>query len=217
MKTDKRKKLVVGVIGIIVTAFLLWLFLLKAGSWLLVSDPVPERLDIVFTFGGEGARVKYSRELMDRFSGAHWYISDYRQGYTRLLRRDGYNMKRVSHTDTCSSTLSEVTVLDSWIRSGEAWRLSVGKSAQDSLQFISQSASSPLHVGLVSSPYHMRRIKMMVSRTDLHGRVKFHFLPVPMERYDYNRQMFRKWWRHENVKRLVISELQKIVYFWLTN
>ncbi|MFP4014680.1 MAG: hypothetical protein ACLFVQ_11380 [Chitinispirillaceae bacterium] len=214
---DKRKKLVVGGAGFIITAVLFWLFLLNAGSWLLVSDPVPERLDVVFTFGGEGVRVKYSRELMERYTGAHWFISDYKFGYTRLLRRDGYDMERVSYTDTCSSTLSEVTVLNFWVRSGEARRQSAGNAAQDSVHFVSRSASSPLHVGLVSSPYHMRRIKMMVNRTDLHDLVKFHYLPVPMERYSYNEQMFRKWWKHKSVMRLVISELQKITYFWLTN
>ncbi|MFP4164356.1 MAG: YdcF family protein [Chitinispirillaceae bacterium] len=216
MKMNKKKLLTLTGAGCFVAAVSLFVFLLNAGSWLLVSDPLPERLDVVFTFGGENARVRYSKELMKKHLEAHWFLSDYKFGYTRLLRKDGYNMKRVSHTDTCSNTLSEVAVLDYWVRSGEAYRRSRGSEA-DSVQFIHQSGAASLQVGLVSSPYHMRRIQMMVDRTDLKGRVQFHFLPVPMNRYDYDRDMFRKWWKYKNVRRVVISELQKIVYFWLTN
>ncbi len=192
-------------------------FLVYAGKWLLVENPVPDKLDVVFTFAGDGARVNYSRELMGRNPAAHWLLSDYKNGYARLLRKDGFDMNRVSSVDTCSSTQSEVAVLDSWIKTGKIEK-ALMLSHNDGSKTIpaSYGKSQILHVGLVSSPYHMRRIQMMVNWTDLRDSVQFYYLPVPLDRYNWNRKMFGSWWKHKNLRTIVISELQKIGYFLLT-
>ena len=80
----------------------------RAGSWLAVADPLPPRINVIFTFGGENVRVSYSRELMRRFPQAHWVISDYTHRYSRLLQRQGIDMSRVTILDTCRYTISEV-------------------------------------------------------------------------------------------------------------
>ena len=69
---------------------------INLGSWLDVSDPRPPHLDYIFTFAGEQARVNYSREIMKANPDAHWFLSDYKNGYARLLRKDGFDMERIS-------------------------------------------------------------------------------------------------------------------------
>ncbi|NLP00977.1 MAG: hypothetical protein GX089_00640 [Fibrobacter sp.] len=163
------------------------------GKWLMVSDPLPGHLDIVFTFAGENVRVSYSKELMSRFSDAHWMLSDYKDGHSRLLKRSNYDMSKVSVIDSCRNTYSEV----------------------DALMKRLSSQKEELHVGLVSGPYHMRRIKIMLSRYPETKNYHFYFLPVPLERYNWTDNMIKKWWRSGTVSSAVISEVQKIVYFFL--
>lgn len=181
---------------------LLLLIIRNAGTWLLISDSVPERLDLVFTFAGENVRDIYSRELMQKFPSAHWLMSDYKEGYSRILRRESFDMSRVSVVDTCSNTWSEVTSLTKWIELGD--------------RCIINSKDSVLYVGLVSGPYHMRRIKMMIRKKILQKNVRFFFLPVPLKRYNWTDDMFRKWW-NSPVTESVSSEIIKIAYFLLTS
>lgn len=197
----------VKLIAIIVFFFVMLLvsmvfFFRNAGTWLLISDTVPERLDMVFTFAGENVRDAYSRELMQRFPGAHWLMSDYKGGYSRILRRESYDMSRVSVVDTCKNTLSEVHTLRTWIDKKDSSLL--------------KSKDSVVYVGLVSGPYHMRRIKMMIEKNLPEQQVRFFYLPVPLERYKWTDEMFEKWW-NSPVFDSVSSEITKIIYFFLVS
>jgi uncharacterized SAM-binding protein YcdF (DUF218 family) len=171
----------------------------SAGSWLIVSDPVPDKLNMIFTFASESERVGYSKELLSRFTSATWVLSDYKNGFSRILRKDNFDMSKVMTIDTCSSTRSEINVINEWL-----------KSHQNSI-----GSGSKYSVGLVSSPYHMRRIRMMIHRNIHQKNVTFYYLPVPLDRYNWNPSMFRNWWESEVISKVVISELQKIVYFFL--
>jgi hypothetical protein len=197
----KKVKLIVAIV--LLFAMLLVstvIFLRNAGTWLLISDTVPERLDMVFTFAGENVRDAYSRELMQRFPDAHWLMSDYKEGYSRILRRENYDMSRVSIVDTCKNTLSEVHTLLTWIDKKDSSLL--------------KRKDSVVYVGLVSGPYHMRRIKMMIEKNLPEHQVRFFFLPVPLERYKWTDDMFKKWWKSP-VFDSVSSEITKIIYFFL--
>ncbi|MDG5814124.1 ElyC/SanA/YdcF family protein [Chitinispirillales bacterium ANBcel5] len=194
-------KLLKSSLVVVFTTLVALLFLARAGVWLLVSDQVPARLDTVFTFAGEAARVRYSRELVEKNVRAHWLLSDYEDGYARLLKLDGFTMDRVTAVDTCTNTYSEVRALQSFLNTS-TW-LGI------------RQPPNPLKVGLVSSPYHMRRIKIMIERTINDDSIEFYYLPVPLERYSLDAEMYREWWRYENVGSTVILELMKIFYFWL--
>lgn len=196
----KRYFIVVSLVLIVITvAILSTVFIRNAGSWLLISDTVPDRLDLVFTFAGENVRDTYSRELMTQFPNAYWLMSDYKGGYSRILRRDKFDMTRVSIVDTCTNTLAEVTTLSRWI---------------DKKDNVLLKGEDSIYVGLVSGPYHMRRIKMMVEKNLPEQNVRFFFLPVPMEKYNWTDEMFRKWWKSPVTKE-VSSEITKIAYFLL--
>ncbi|HLV32860.1 MAG TPA: ElyC/SanA/YdcF family protein [Chitinispirillaceae bacterium] len=168
-------------------------------NWLIVSDSVPQNLNIVFTFAGEGVRVDYSRSLMQKYPEATWVLSDYENGYARLLRKNKFNMDRVVVIDTCKNTKSEVNALAQWV---------------DQIKPASDSGST-ISIGLVSSPYHMRRIKMMINRRFKDKNIKFHYLPVPLKQYKWTSEMVQNWWKTSEVSKVVFIELQKIVYYFL--
>lgn len=173
--------------------------LLNMGRWLVIYDPIPEKLDLIVTFAGEQQRVAYSRELSMKFPQSFWLLSDYKDGYSRLLRKSNFNMSRVHIVDTCQNTVSEIDAMNNWIKKNQQ-------------RFIGKSRIS---IGLVSSPYHMRRIQLIVKKQFKNNDISFHYLPVPLERYKWTNKMLMYWWRTGAVSRAVISEFQKIIYFIL--
>ncbi|MBN2037099.1 MAG: YdcF family protein [Chitinispirillaceae bacterium] len=181
------------------------------GSWLCVCDPEPQRLDIVFTFAGENARVSYSRDLMEKHSDAHWVLSDFYHLYSRILSRNGFAMDRVSVVDTSSHTFSEVCALADWLRTS---KLTADSSRAGTA---GRSGKAKLHIGLVSSPYHMRRISIMVRNVfrGTHAQYAFHFLAVPFERYAWGRSDLARWWRSGTTRKYVGSEIGKMMLYWL--
>jgi hypothetical protein len=178
------------------------------GQWLAVNDPLPARLDVLFSFGGENARVAYSRGLMERFPGAQWVISDNFLQYSRILSREGFNMSKVTVLDTCRYTLSEVRALAVWL-----------KDNRDSLVSAAavDIADLPVRVGLVSSPCHMRRIRFMVRDVVRDTSFQCYCLPVPLERYGWTSSDLRHWWRTKALRTWVLSETAKILWYWLSS
>lgn len=178
---------------------LCFFLLLNMGQWLVINDPIPEKLDLIVTFAGERERVAYSRELSTKFPQSFWLLSDYKDGYSRLLRKSNFNMSRVHIVDTCQNTVSEIDAMNNWIKKNQ--QRFKGKSR--------------ISIGLVSSPYHMRRIQLIVKKQFKNNDISFHYLPVPLERYKWTNKMLKYWWRTGAVSRAVISEFQKIIYFIL--
>lgn len=184
---------IISIVGIVV------IFLFNSGRWLLISDPLPEKLDVIFTFAGENLRVSYSREINLKYPESYWLLSDYKNGYARLLRKSNFNMTKVYTVDTCQSTYSEANALNTWL-----------KNHNDLFK-----DRKKLSIGLISSPYHMRRIQLMIKRKFKNSDITFHYLPVPLDRYNWSEDMFKKWWKSSAVSKQVISEIQKIIYFLL--
>jgi uncharacterized SAM-binding protein YcdF (DUF218 family) len=192
-----RLIIVLGVIT--VTIPLLLLALRGAGVWLLVDDPLPEKVDVIFTFAGEKYRVDYSAKLMIKYPGAHWVLSDFKNGYFNYIRKKEFDISRITLVDTCVSTISEVKCLFGYLRE--------------------QRGQYPknLTVGLVSSPYHMRRINLMVKSQGRMNNVKFTYLPVPLEAYNASDEMYKRWWKNKYISEVVFSEFPKILYFYFFN
>jgi len=198
MKQDYMRKIFVISGSIVLTLILLSaIAFIRAGTWLIVADPLPGKVDVVFTFAGESARVNYSKEVMSRISSAHWVLSDYKNGHARILRNEGFDMDRVSVIDTCTSTYAEVSALSRWINDNKQ-----------------KDGNKDLSVALVSSPYHMRRIKFMVGRIFHNSALHFYYIPVPLDRYNWNKKMFGTWWRSKPLRGIVKMEIEKIIYFW---
>lgn len=180
---------------------------LNIGQWLVVSDPVPARLDVLFMFGGENARFSYSRGLMDRSPDTRWVMSDNFRQYSRVLSREGFDMSRVTALDTCRYTLSEITALAGWLKDNRD--ALIRAAAQDT------AAKQAVRVGLVSSPCHMRRIRFMTHEVIRDTAFKCFSLPVPLERYGWTSDDLRHWWRTKALRIWVVSETGKLLWYWL--
>jgi uncharacterized SAM-binding protein YcdF (DUF218 family) len=187
--------------------------ILNIGEWLIVSDPLPARLDFIFTFAGQNPRLTYSKELMERYPDAHWILSDFNHVYSRILTRNGFDMTRVSTVDTASHTLAEVQALNDWLHANTS-SLQRTTIAADTVP-----GHSPykLSIGLVSSPYHMRRIKFMINDVfhDHRNDVLFYYLPVPFERFHWTRQDMHAWWSSKALRTFAGSEIGKLIMYWL--
>jgi hypothetical protein len=194
----------IRVIGIFLFVALITLVAFRqVGSWLTVADTPPRRIDVVCTFGGDHQRVIYSKKLMADHPDAHWFLSDYKNGNGRLLQKNNFDMRRVSIIDTCKSTLSEINAIGSWLAYYRTTRF-----GHDSKQ--------QLNVALVSSPYHMRRIKIMAQRRIKIENVKLYIMPVPLDNYLWSEDTFRYWWRSNAIISVTTLELLKLGYFILT-
>jgi hypothetical protein len=207
----------------------------NAGSWLVVSDKSPESIDMLFTFGGDIDRYTFSKKIAGAHPEAFWAIS---VGYipmfdtltvAAVVRRntvmEGFDTARIIVNDTCTSTGAEITVLTDLvsIALGRAVpELSEKASAEDSLwheektrlcRWFSERQADTLDIALVSHPYHMRRIKMLVAR-NMDLPIRIHMLPVPLCGCANRFARARKWWRDEEDASFVISELIKIAYYF---
>jgi hypothetical protein len=183
--------------------------MLTVGPWLFLSDPLPSRLDVIFTFAGDNQRLHYSRNLMERYSAAHWVLSDFHHYYSRILVRNGFAMVRVTAVDTAANTLSEVNALADWLMSAKVPVDGNIGSARD--------LPDTVAIGLVSSPYHMRRIRFM-TRDVFRDRgvvARFYYLPVPFEKHSWTRKDLRKWWKSKTLRGHVLSEIGKLLVYWL--
>jgi len=167
-KYAKRTLLLLVLIVIVTAAILLFR---NAGVYLLVNDPLPGKLDLLFTFAGENARNRYSEELLKQYSDAHWLLSDYKDGYVRILRRDSFDMSRVTIVDTCKNTFSEVLALKTYL-----------ENPKDN---ILRDHQKPLHIGLISGPYHMRRIQLMTKKAITSDSINIYYLPVAFDKYNW--------------------------------
>jgi hypothetical protein len=193
----KRKKILVISSTTIVLVVLAFVAIREAGVWLLVKDPLPEKVDVIFTFAGERHRVDYSSELMLKYPHAHWVLSDFKDGYYNYIKKKNFDISRVTVVDTCASTIFEVKALFGYLQ--EHQKLYPGG----------------ITIGLVSGPYHMRRIQLMVQSRSRLNNVKFVYLPVPLESYNTSSEMYKRWWNYQNISSVVFSELPKILYFYL--
>jgi uncharacterized SAM-binding protein YcdF (DUF218 family) len=193
----KHKKTLVIACAIIVLVVLGFAAVREAGVWLLVKDPLPDKLDIVFTFAGERYRVDYSSELMMKYPDAHWVLSDFKDGYFHYIKKKNFDVSRVTVVDTCVSTIFELKYL---------------------LKYLQEQRNlypDGITVGLVSGPYHMRRIQLMVKSRSKLNNIRFVYLPVPLKSYNTSEKMYKRWWNYSNISAIVFSELPKILYFYL--
>jgi uncharacterized SAM-binding protein YcdF (DUF218 family) len=210
------------------------------GAWLVVRSKAPEHIDVVFTFGGERERERFSNELFRTHPHATWIVSTFDAKVRTRLLGDEVDTGRVVMVDTCSDTWSEVLFLREWLDAhierlrgpaphGDSL-VTPAQAAQAEIRAQAPSADSsvvaaavsllpemapdrPIDVVLVSSPYHMRRIKVAVVRLINDPRVRIHYVPTPFDHYESSMDDYRTWWRHAKLRRVVKLEATKILYY----
>jgi hypothetical protein len=130
---------------------------------LVIRDEVPRDVDVIFSFGGERVRQTYSEELRRANPNAWWIVSGYdKAGFYRRALNHGVDTTKLVFVDTCSSTWSEVRFLYDWLnRPTPPSRGESDSSATHTMPAFSRSKN--VQVALVSGPYHMRRINLLVN------------------------------------------------------
>jgi uncharacterized SAM-binding protein YcdF (DUF218 family) len=171
--------------------------------WLVVCDPLPQSLDAVFTFAGETQRIIYSKQLFKQYPRSQWLISYPTKRISVPLGKKGLDTSRIFVVDTCINTNSEAWYIADWAK-----RAIAGNSAY--------CAARPLSIGLVSTPFHMRRIRMEVSRKYKGDRCRFFYLPVPFEQYGVTKHTYQTWWMHKQLRSAVILEFKKFIYYFFS-
>jgi uncharacterized SAM-binding protein YcdF (DUF218 family) len=168
--------------------------------WLVVADPLPASLDAIFTFAGETHRIIYSKELFAQYKQSRWLISYPSKKIAVPLGKGGLDTARITVVDTCKNTHSEAAFITQWAASAAA-----GNAAC--------SPAHPLAVGLVSTPFHMRRIRTEIRKRASCSACRFFYLPVPFERYGVTRQVYQNWWLSKPLRQAVILEFEKYLYY----
>jgi uncharacterized SAM-binding protein YcdF (DUF218 family) len=210
------------------------------GQWLVVRSELPERLDVIFTFGGETARDTYALRLSEQHPEATLVISAHSAARTRLLLGGYLDDSRTVIVDSLANTWEEVKFLRGWLAGYRAQRAKARLAAQesDSLEAIlaglgagsedggegtRTDARSPdsairnhqsaISVALVSGPYHMRRIKVAAVRMLRDRDVRLYYAPAPLELYRQSEEQYRHWWRDPGMRSLVRAEAGKTLYY----
>ncbi len=196
----KRKKTLFAIIILVAVGISTFAFRHLA-QWLVISDPLPLSIDAIFTFAGETNRLVYSKELYGKYKGAEWLISYPSKKIAIPLRKDGFDTSRIQIVDSCKNTNSEVLFITSWAVD------KINKSNKFTRQ-------NPLQVGLVSTPFHMRRIRMQIMRKSKNDLVRYYFLPVPYNKCGFTKEDYKMWWKNYVLKSAIILELKKVVYYF---
>jgi len=171
----------------------LWLYR-NLGLLLVVQDRV-EPVDVIFSFAGEDERLIHAALLHRQFPEATWLIStaDSASGQA-VLRRRAVDPSRAAFVYGCTSTLEEVMALAAWLR-----RERPGGGS----------------VGLVSSPWHMRRISVIAARFLRARGVTRRYYPVPDSCYGkggVSMTSLRTWYENGRLRTFVVYAWMETVF-----
>jgi uncharacterized SAM-binding protein YcdF (DUF218 family) len=175
--------------------------------WLEISDPLPGRIDVLFTLSGEDSRLQYSSELFSEHRASFWLISNPDKKITGALQAVGIDTTRIFVVDSCANTRSEIAFLKQWI-------LTDPRAGRIPLKDAGQGAPMACSVGIVSNWYHMRRTQLIAKNLLGGNFFPCLYLAVP-HRFDaYYRDLKKAWWRQRIVRNVVLLEWKKIVYYF---
>ena len=107
MPNNRRKAVRIVLIAILITLTIVCIFAYRnLGLWLVVSDPLPQSLDAIFTFAGDNDRIPYSKQLCKRYPKALWIVSYPSKNLRDSLSAQGFDTSRIVMVDT-GNTFSE--------------------------------------------------------------------------------------------------------------
>ena len=201
-----RKKITITVVSAAIFFFIAGAIIFRnLGVWLCVKDPLPENINVIMTFAGNIDRYDFSKEFVQNHRAAKWVLSVERLPVfdtvsmrfitERNLEIEGFDTSRVFIIDTCTSTFSELTALKWYLKEYEV------------------SKEKTINVALISSPYHMYRIKKSAKKYIRQNNIKFFAVPVPDKHGQRVVYYPKEWWRHEDDAAFVVSEIIKIIYY----
>lgn len=173
--------------------------LLGVGNFLIAGDEL-QPADLIHVLGGDVERIDYGIALYQQdyggeilFTGGRVEIPLANMTYSRLARE--YAQARgvppeniLPLESTATSTFEEVL----------------------ELQRVLASDSSLQTLLIVSSPFHLRRVRWIFEKA-LPPRVQLRFVPVPFARSRHK----QRWWTAELSLQAVVNEYLKIPFYFL--
>jgi len=187
-----------GVLITVLTAVLLG----QAGGWLNNADQ-PQQADAIVVLGGAFERTLYAAELYTGGYAKRIYLSNpVREHSHRLLDEIGINLP--SEYEISTRLLKRKGVPAEAISPLPGAALSTADEGALLKQlFAGQQAT----LVVVTSPYHVRRARMVITRSLENTLVTALFVATPYEKYS------GEWWRDQDSARQTLLELAKIAYY----
>lgn len=181
---------------------------LNLSNWLIINDPLPNKADYLFTFSGERLRFDYSLILAQNYQNSKWIISGRNKDWyiNHLIKKSGMDTARLIFIDSCESTWHEIEKLYNFLMNNLHNTLNSNKL-------------SPRNIVLVSTPYHMKRIKLTINKIFKTKRVSFIYCPVPFSYYENESPVeitSHSWWTHSYLRQITLTELLKISFIFFT-
>ncbi len=171
-----------------------------AASWLVNQDQ-PEKSDAIAILAGDPARAFYAADLYARGFAGRIYISrPIRLPSHRLLDEFGVPFPRYEEIDR--QILIKKGVPDKDISICPNAAASTVDEANAVAKLLEGRKARLL---LVTSPYHVRRTRMVFS--DLLANAGFRIVATPYEAFPV------QWWKNQDAARNVVLELTKILFY----
>ncbi len=192
LKKNYKKKLIPVTIVLSVGA----LSFFSSGKKIAYSEPVDDSVTHIFTFGMAPERYSYSEFLFVEHNYPQWIISDPLAYFGERVIDKGYAAEKIDLYLDGESTLDEVRYLKYYIRENG---LTVSHT-----------------IVLVSSEYHLGRIKLLCSRLELDEKVNINYVAIP-EEYRDNKQplnYFSQWWRFSNLRKEAFNYMMTKFLYW---
>jgi len=203
MKRPRVRAVFAVVEHLIVAAVLVAIgLLLTAGHWLQTADS-PVRADALVVLGGNFSRPAYAAELFQLGMAQKVYVSRvYRKKSERVLDQNLINYPR--EEEVYKAVLRKKGVPASAI---EYYGNELLSTSQEAETLAAQLGPGPGTLLAVTSPYHVRRARMVFK--DAFPGWDVRVVATPLESFP------AAWWTDQESARQVFMELPKIVFYLL--
>lgn len=169
-------------------------------SWLVNQDQ-PEKADAIVILAGDPARAFHAADLYSRGFSDKTYISrPIRLPSLRLLDEFGVPFPRYEEIDR--QILIRKGVPDKAI---SIFPTPAASTADEANTLSKLLEGRKVRLLLVTSPYHVRRTRMVFS--DLLANAEFRVVATPYEAFPV------QWWKNQDAARNVVLELTKILFY----
>ncbi len=170
--------------------------LFQAGQKIRYREPLADEFSHIFTFGMAPERYRYSEQLFIEHNTVQWIISDPLAYVGERMIMKGYSVERIDLYLTAESTIDEVRYLKQYIKEHQL------------------SASNT--IVLVSSEYHLGRIRLLCERLHLDSEVTLNYVSIPDEFLDREplEDYWSCWWNYSNLRKEAFNYMMTLLIYW---
>jgi uncharacterized SAM-binding protein YcdF (DUF218 family) len=194
-----KKMIYVFIATILVSLIVLSTTLLKnIGNWLIINDELKKANVIVVISGDKGKRLRHGVDLFHNKYADYLLVSgcncpDHLYSHTPEMRKQVLAL----------GVPSENIIMDLGANSG------TGDQAINVMKILKKKEFNSAI--LVTSDFHTRRAKMIFNRACQKDNIEI-LISYPK----INAISFNEWWKNRFTRRIVVIELIKLIWYWLS-